>query len=179
MKNIGQKIRLLRQKKNLALKDLAEKTGLSSSFLSQLEKGLTLPSVDSLRKIAHALCTTVGNFFDETESKEFVFIKHQQKNPPDPISNYEILASSVLDIGMLPMMLRLKPKEVLTADKCPQGEEMLAVIVKGEIVVRVNEKEFKQTAGDSLYLVRPRFQSIENGGQKDAAVLWTILRQNG
>ncbi len=61
-------IRRLRKSQSLTFANLAEKTGLSLSFLSQVERGIINPSINSLRRIALALGTPVSHFFDETES---------------------------------------------------------------------------------------------------------------
>jgi transcriptional regulator with XRE-family HTH domain len=55
---LGAAIRSLRQELGIRLIDLAEHTGLSVSFLSQLERGLTNPSLPSLVKISAALNTS-------------------------------------------------------------------------------------------------------------------------
>ena len=52
---IGEKIRRRRNEINMSMKVLAEKTGLTSGFISQVERELTEPSITSLRKISKAL----------------------------------------------------------------------------------------------------------------------------
>jgi transcriptional regulator with XRE-family HTH domain len=55
MTNFGEKIRIERRSKSLSLKQLSQKTGLSISFLSEVERGISQPSIASLKKIAQAL----------------------------------------------------------------------------------------------------------------------------
>jgi transcriptional regulator with XRE-family HTH domain len=55
MTDFGKKIRLKRRLKSLTLKELSKKTGLSISFLSEVERGISQPSIASLRKIAQTL----------------------------------------------------------------------------------------------------------------------------
>jgi transcriptional regulator with XRE-family HTH domain len=55
MTDFGKKIRLQRRLKSLTLKELSQKTGLSISFLSEVERGISQPSIASLRKIAQTL----------------------------------------------------------------------------------------------------------------------------
>lgn len=62
---IGQKIRTLRKKKNLTLKQLANRTGLSVSLISQIELAKTSASVSTLYKIACALGIKIGYFFSD------------------------------------------------------------------------------------------------------------------
>jgi transcriptional regulator with XRE-family HTH domain len=181
MKELGKKVKQLRLNKGLALKDLASKTQLTSSFLSQLEKGITSPSVESLRKIAGALETTVGSFFEEREAKEFVFTKRSKRGkiglwPFDSVPHYEVLASSILNINILPLLLKLTKGEVLQPDLCPQGTEMLGVPVKGRIAIGVNGKEFSLGVGESIYLIHPRFQYVKNLEEDDSLFLWAVLK---
>lgn len=51
----GLKLKRLRQKKDFALKDLAERTGLSISFLSEIEKGKKYPKPEKIMQMATAL----------------------------------------------------------------------------------------------------------------------------
>lgn len=55
---LGERIRGMRRARGLTLVQLAEAAGLSHPFLSQLERGLTRPSMGSLERIARALGTS-------------------------------------------------------------------------------------------------------------------------
>jgi transcriptional regulator with XRE-family HTH domain len=55
MNNIGQAIKEFRKKKLLKQKDLANKSGISQTYLSQIETGDKFPSLDMLEKICNAL----------------------------------------------------------------------------------------------------------------------------
>jgi transcriptional regulator with XRE-family HTH domain len=61
--DLGDQIKHLRKQHNMTLKDLSEQSGLSTGFLSQLERGRTTISVDSLQQVAKAFGVEVGNFF--------------------------------------------------------------------------------------------------------------------
>jgi transcriptional regulator with XRE-family HTH domain len=60
---LGQRIRQVRQKKGMTLREAAEAAAVSESFLSQVERGLANPSVASLRRIADAIHEPVASFF--------------------------------------------------------------------------------------------------------------------
>src|SRR3972149_2034852 len=62
---IGEKLRAIRQERQMSLRDLADKAEISASMLSQIETGKTFPSVRSLYSIASALAVTVDYFFPE------------------------------------------------------------------------------------------------------------------
>jgi transcriptional regulator with XRE-family HTH domain len=53
--NIGEKIKCERLKKSLKQYELAEKAGISNTYLSDIEVGRTFPSLKTLDKLAKAL----------------------------------------------------------------------------------------------------------------------------
>ena len=57
----------LRKSNNMTQKELAEKAGLTQANICNLEKGVTKPTLDSLRKIADATKTRLVVRFDEQE----------------------------------------------------------------------------------------------------------------
>ena len=52
---LGEQVRNIRKKRGITLKELAEKTGLSIGYISQIERNLTDPSLSTLRKLSAAL----------------------------------------------------------------------------------------------------------------------------
>jgi transcriptional regulator with XRE-family HTH domain len=69
---IGTTIRAYRLQKGLSQGDIEKKTGLLRCYLSRVENGHTVPSLDTLSKIAQALDLPIAQFFaDETLGKQF------------------------------------------------------------------------------------------------------------
>ncbi|EET84441.1 transcriptional regulator, XRE family [Clostridium carboxidivorans P7] len=67
---LGPKIREIRQEKGLTLNELADKTGLTASYLSQIERNIIDPSLSSLRKISLSLEVPIYTFLtDEKKTK--------------------------------------------------------------------------------------------------------------
>src|SRR5262245_58868979 len=64
---IGEKLRAVRQQRQISLRDLAEKASISASMLSQIETGKAYPSVRSIYNIAAALSLPVDYFFPEQD----------------------------------------------------------------------------------------------------------------
>ena len=71
--DIGNKIKQLRTRQGLTLEELASRSELTKGFLSQLERDLTSPSIDSLSDILEALGTNLSEFFQEDKNDQFVF----------------------------------------------------------------------------------------------------------
>lgn len=60
---IGQRLRSLRNKQRLSLGDIEKRVGLMRTYVSRVERGRTIPSLDTLEKLAYALRVPVYRFF--------------------------------------------------------------------------------------------------------------------
>ncbi|HET9402224.1 MAG TPA: helix-turn-helix transcriptional regulator [Candidatus Acidoferrales bacterium] len=66
--NIGERIRVLREARDLTQGDIEKRTFLKRSYLSRVENGHTIPSVETLEKIARSLNIAMYQFFYEGHS---------------------------------------------------------------------------------------------------------------
>lgn len=66
---IGEQLRRLRKASRYTLLQVSEQTGLSVSFLSDIERGNARPSLDTLEKLAKYYQVSLGQFFPEGNSK--------------------------------------------------------------------------------------------------------------
>ncbi len=66
---IGATIRALRLQRGLSQGDIEKKTGLLRCYLSRVENGHTVPSLDTLSKIAQSLEIPLAQFFSETPAQ--------------------------------------------------------------------------------------------------------------
>src|SRR5260221_8224721 len=77
-KRIGERIRRLRLKKSMGLVELGKHTGLSASFLSQLETGRVVPTLRNLARIAMVFSKDLSYFFESEPTAMFRI--HKQKD---------------------------------------------------------------------------------------------------
>ena len=68
---IGERIRRLRLKRSMGLVELGRQTGLSASFLSQLETGRVVPTLRNLTRICMTFEKDLSYFFDEAKANCF------------------------------------------------------------------------------------------------------------
>ena len=87
---IGVRLKEIRKEKKMTLKDLAEGAGVSISFLSQVERGKSSVTLESLRKISEVLGVNPSTFFPSNNEP----VSEPWVNPPIQF------VSEVLDIGM-------------------------------------------------------------------------------
>ncbi|MFN3284478.1 MAG: helix-turn-helix domain-containing protein, partial [Pseudothermotoga sp.] len=92
--DIGEKVKRLRMSRGLTQEELAMRTDLSRSFISQLESNKTSLSIDTLEKILRALGTDLKAFFSEEESK--VIFRKEDRIPvydePEGVSSQLLMS---------------------------------------------------------------------------------------
>jgi transcriptional regulator with XRE-family HTH domain len=176
---IGAKVKDLRTRQRITLHDLSQRTGLTTSFLSQLERNLTSPSVASLEKIAGALNTKVGYFFEREEGKELTFVRRAiVRKVIDKERNIscETLASGFLNIKMQPQVVTLGPGAELAGELISLGGEKFGMALKGKVELLYGSEKLILEEGDSIYCVyTQKPQRMINVGQTEARFLWILF----
>ena len=152
---LGEKIKTARLAKKMTLKELAEKTQLSISFLSMVERGLTSAAVVSLKKIAEALDMDLSAFFEITEDEQKNGFVRSYENRIRYTSGYYIyknLSACTEKCEMDPMMIILLPGQSRedVSQTTHAGEEFIYVL-EGVLTYYLNGQENVLYPGDSYH----------------------------
>lgn len=146
---LGQKIRSFRKERNLTLKEIAVATGFSISFLSQLERGKSSATLESLKKIAMVLHVSPAHFFDEEKPE-----KPGGSLMIDRIASsgihYQNLAPGLDSLDFMPMRVTLEPGEDGGQPITHSGQEFVYVL-DGVLSVEVAGIQHEMTTGESLF----------------------------
>lgn len=155
-KIIGSKIKELRTNKKMTLKELSEKTSLSTGFLSQLERGLTSIATDSLFNIAEALDVELSYFLLSTSKRRERFIQKSYERDIYKIDNAlhinYVLSNNPEDKTILPRLIEILPtntEENLNTYQ-HEGEEFIYVL-EGIITLFINDEKQYLYPGDSAH----------------------------
>ncbi len=157
-KHIGERIKRLRLKKSMGLVELGRHTGLSASFLSQLETGRVVPTLRNLARIAMVFSKDLSYFFESEPSTLFRVhrkkerVRLPQSGVDDPTYYFESLGYMVPDRQLDPYYAEFIPLKK-TADVRPHvhpGYEFL-YLLEGEMEIRHADKTYAIEAGDGIY----------------------------
>lgn len=152
---IGKKVKEQRLSRNMTLKDLGYRTGLSASHLSQFERGENTLSMHSLERVAEALDMQLAYFLDTPSPHEGFFRRSYDFNPVDISYDGRIhnrLENGLPESEFEPMTVMLLPQQ-RGEDSYPkphQGEEFI-YILEGVLTVLINDKEYILYPGDSMH----------------------------
>jgi transcriptional regulator with XRE-family HTH domain len=183
-KHIGERIKRLRLKKSMGLVELGKHTGLSASFLSQLETGRVVPTLRNLARIAMVFGKDLSYFF-ETEPhtvfrihKKGERVRLPQTGVDDPTYYFESMGYMVPDRQLDPYYAEFIPvkKPVPIQSHVHPGYEFLYVL-EGELEIRHGEKVHVLEAGDGVYFDASTPHSYRCAGKASAKAIIVSMHQ--
>lgn len=166
---IGKRIHRRRASLGLSLRDLAGKTDLTASFLSQLERGVTNASLNSLQKISDALNVPMLHFLSEPPSESPVV--RANKRPTIDLDDervaYELLTPDLT--GQFEAVLgRINCSSENIARRLSVETEELIFLLDGTLIVVLQRGRYTLEAGDSIYFNGSQLVEILCGGESCA-----------
>jgi transcriptional regulator with XRE-family HTH domain len=178
----GSKIREIRQNKNLTLNEIAEKTQLTASYLSQIERDIIEPSISSLRKISVALEVPIYTFLT-SENKQHVLIKANERRKlvlPNSEIQYEFISPMAFEAGkignarMEVIYFKIDPKGWSSEDFIIHPADECIFVVEGTIEVYLDKEKFTLEKGDSIYITENIPHRMFNSGENEAVGISNI-----
>jgi transcriptional regulator with XRE-family HTH domain len=158
--NIGQRIKKLRESKEISLSELASRTNLQQEFLESLEKESLYPSLGPLLKVSRALGTRLGTFMDDEISRDPLLVKLEEreeelqmltgKDKPSSLKMYS-LGKGKNDRHMEPFFARIMPESAKDKQLSSHEGEEFIVVISGEIEIVYGQENYILKAGDSIY----------------------------
>lgn len=171
---IGGKVKELRTKKGLTLKEFGKKVGLSTGYLSQMERDLTTVSVDVLEKIAPELGVDLNYFFRKIKTEKKIVMRSYEKEVFEKVSSqiYYFLSHDLTDKALVPRFVELLPKE--RREKIEgfphEGEEFIYVL-EGILTLGFEDREMVLYPGDCAHYSSNTIHHWENYTSKMTKLL--------
>ncbi len=183
-KRLGERIKALRLKKSMGLVELGRHTGLSASFLSQLETGRVVPTLRNLARIAIVFSKDLSYFFEPEPKTLFrVHRSHERVRLPqtgtdEPSYFFESLGYMVPDRQLDPYYIEFLPGVKPRRAHQHTGCEFLYV-VEGALDVQHGVVLHHLEAGDAAYFDSNTPHSYICNGAQAAKTLLVTLLSNG
>jgi transcriptional regulator with XRE-family HTH domain len=174
--DVGERLQALRRYRRATLREIAQRSGLSESFLSQVERGRSSASIASLRRIAEALGVSIADLFepdampgprvlkrDERPALSFGILGRKLLLTPGPLHHLEVFAGE-LEVG-----------GSTGAEAYAHGDsEELFVVQSGTVELELGGELFDLEHGDSIVYRSSTPHRVSNIGQELAEVMWIV-----
>jgi len=182
--HIGRKIRDLRKKAGFVLQDLSNRTGLSKSLLSQIEKEVVSPPIATLLKISKALGVNISFFFQNDDSEKRVILVRSNESKvidsryfgrEESGYYYEALAYKKSKKYMEPFLVEFKRKRVDQLSYFSHDGEEFIYLLEGTLEFRTETEQYVLYPGDSLYFessIPHAYRALERKNAKALTVVY-------
>jgi transcriptional regulator with XRE-family HTH domain len=176
VQKLGAQIKARRVELGLSLRDLSATTNLSATFLSNLERGIANPTLDSLRKVSNALNTPILYMASNLRDGSPV-VRHDQRrriNLSHGHIRYEILTPTLnKKMVLFEAKVTAEDGNIVVGPLVEPTEECL-VVLTGRISVSLAGQTYELEPGDSIYFEGRNLESIMVIGDGEATYISAI-----
>ncbi len=174
--NVGSRLRSLRSERNLSIRALARKSGLSANALSMIERDKTSPSVSTLYKLADGMGVPITSFFgEETDSEMVVFVKGDERTRvPFQRGTWEGLGGENFIGHVEPFILTLESGANSGVHAMVHTGHEFVICLRGELEYQIEDKYYNLEAGDSLMFSARLRHRWRNVGRNVTNVLFLL-----
>jgi transcriptional regulator with XRE-family HTH domain len=147
---IGERIRELRTARSMTVTELAKAADVSVGMISQVERGITDPSLETVRRIARVLDTPVFNLFQESDPDAVAVVRKDRRmdiRSPHGEIVYQRVSAGVGKIEVLEGLL--EPGAVSSETGWSHPSDECVVVLTGRLVVEVDGQRYDLKTGDS------------------------------
>ena len=186
---VGEKIKSIRETKQISVSELAERTGLAEEQINRIENNVDIPSLAPLIKIARALGVRLGTFLDDQDEMGAVVCRKEElNNSTISFSNnamnarthmqYHSLSNSKADRHMEPFIIDIEATEETNYELSSHEGEEFIFVMEGAVEIAYGKKTHVIEAGDSIYydsIVPHHVHGYQGQAAKILAVVYTPI----
>jgi transcriptional regulator with XRE-family HTH domain len=187
-KIIGEKIKNLREMKQISVREMADRSGLEENQVRRIEGNEDFPSLAPLIKMARVLGVRLGTFLDDQQELGPVVCRRESLEQQDGIGftnnavtrhkymSYHALSSDKSGRHMEPFLIDVEPSDDTNfAFSTHEGEEFIYVI-DGIIEINYGKNTYRLNEGDSIYydsIVAHHVHAVDRKPAKILGVVYT------
>jgi transcriptional regulator with XRE-family HTH domain len=171
---LGNRLRARRRELGLTIASVAQASGLTVGFISQIERDISRPSLVSLYAVARALDTGVDQFLSEAPPRQHQMVSHSTKRAKFSLGatapSYEFLEPGFADAALNACITHIPPgfaSEIMRHE----GEDFV-YLISGTMLYLVDGVEYPLEAGGTLHFASSLPHMSRNPGQDTAIELW-------
>lgn len=179
-KIIGTKLKSIRLKRNFTIQALAECSRVSSNMISRIERGLTIPSVEILLKLATVFDKSINYFVEEvSNTHEIVYSSTGHRDTtvyddPSGVMSTESFTSGLRDPQFMSFYCTIKAGGTSGKKNMYHPGDELIYIVAGQLSITIADEIHELHSGDSLSFKSHLPHRWYNSASSKTKVIWTL-----
>ena len=175
---IGARIKQYRLAKGLTLKDIELRAKVSATHVSEIERGMTSPTVGALAKIAEAMGTDVAYFVEKKNVSKFSIVTKARRKRMQYVewgASYYSLAKDIPNPKISFLKVELEPGIKRPEDTSTHEGEEFALVTKGVMEIIIGEEKYILKEGDSIHYKASKPHAMRNIGDARCRAIWVTL----
>jgi transcriptional regulator with XRE-family HTH domain len=183
--HFGEKIRSVRERRSLTLKEVADRAGVSESLVSQIERNRVSPAIDTLLALADAVDIDLEYLFSDYRRERSVRVvrKGERSTFTRPGVLYERLAqldgASQGRDGIEAYRITLEPGAKTGGREYGHPGWELGIVTEGVAELTVGHKTYRLAVGDSASFRADAPHVLANPGEAALCLFWIITPPKG
>lgn len=193
---LGEKIREKRKQLGITINEISNRTNLTSSFISQFERGRTKASMTSIIKIVESMGLTMSSLFEEQQITQIITpntrtnntviteIPYLVRKGDRPKLSYPVTPNDVMFDYLLTHPtnnLQVYISELHPMDSCIEkyvqnGTEEFILILEGRFEIQIEENNYILNPGDSLTFNCKLSRTWKNISDSVTKILWIVYK---
>ena len=182
---IGERIKTLRESKNISLEEMSKRTKLDVIQIEKIEQAKELPSLTPLVKIARVLGVRLGTFLDDHDEAGPVIMRKNMHSKSVSFSTSDTLSHRHMDYFSLspskagrhmePFIIQIEPASegVDFIMSSHEGEEFIYCL-DGIVEINYGKETYVLEEGDSIYYDSIVAHHVHAGNDKGAKILAVV-----
>lgn len=184
---VGQRVRATRLARGLCLKEVSAKSGLSIGLLSQVERGISSPSVRVLGALSGAMGVTISHFFpDPPEASRDPDSPILRTNQRPAVTFWRTgIAKSVLtpqargsNLDLVLYTIIIEPNGTTGDEPFTHDGEEAGVVLEGTLDLHIGDQEYVLNAGDGFRFASSTPHRFFNSTKRPTKVMWVNCRES-
>lgn len=173
---LGVRIRALRQARHLTLRDVAERAGVTESFLSQVERDVTSPSIATVHRIARALDLSIAQLFaEEPETGRVVRREARRKVAYPGLKAVDEFLTTNMAGRLQVIISTIEPGGGTGAEPYTHdSDEEVVVVLAGVLDLWVGDEHYVLREGDAITFPSRLPHWNTNHGERPVTVLFCL-----
>lgn len=176
-RNLGARLKALRQARGMPLRTLAASAGCSAGFISRIENGRAMPSLATLHRLVAALGTNIGDLFSRPDPDRRIWRRDvrpilQTKGPDGRRGIALERLVSVEEASLLQANIHIVPPGVESDGAIEHAGEELGYVLSGRLELRIGAEVHELMPGDAFLFSSSEPHSYRNPGEDETRVLW-------
>jgi transcriptional regulator with XRE-family HTH domain len=174
--DVGKRIKKTRTSKNMTLRDVANRAGVSATLISDIERGKTSPTIKSLSKISKALDTSIVSFIEDRKTREVMLSRSSDRVivVHDKVNTTTMSLTRKIANGQMEVIeARYGPGASSRKPISHLGEKII-IVVDGRLELTIEDRTYSLESGDTLYFNSELPHQVSNPTNSQTRALWII-----